>query len=85
MNVAGARDYFRSLQARIVGELEALDGQPFRSDEWTRPEGGGGVARVIEEGNVFERGGVNYSHVSGASLPPSATAARPELANRTWE
>jgi coproporphyrinogen III oxidase len=85
MNVTGPRDYFRSLQARIVGELEALDGQPFRRDEWTRPEGGGGIARVIEEGNVFERGGVNYSHVSGARLPPSATAARPELANRAWE
>jgi len=85
MNVTGPRDYFRSLQARIVAELEALDGQPFRRDEWTRPEGGGGIARVMEEGNLFERGGVNFSHVSGARLPPSATAARPELANRAWE
>jgi len=85
MNVSGPRDYFRALQSRIVAELEALDGQPFRRDEWTRPEGGGGIARVIEEGNLFERGGVNFSHVSGARLPPSATAARPELANRAWE
>jgi coproporphyrinogen III oxidase len=85
MNVTGPRDYFRALQSRIVGELEALDGQPFRRDEWTRPEGGGGSARVIEEGNVFERAGVNYSHVTGDRLPPSATAARPELAHRAWE
>ena len=85
MNITGPRDYFQGLQARIVGELEALDGQSFRRDEWTRPEGGGGIARVIEGGNVFERGGVNYSHVAGAKLPPSATAARPDLADRAWE
>src|SRR5262245_10057483 len=85
MNVGAPRDYFRGLQARIVGELEALDGQTFRHDEWTRPEGGGGIARVIEDGNVFERGGVNFSHVAGTRLPPSATAARPELADRAWE
>jgi len=85
MNISEPRDYFKGLQARIVGDLEALDGQPFRRDEWTRPEGGGGIARVIEDGNVFERGGVNFSHVRGAELPTSATAARPELANRAWE
>jgi coproporphyrinogen III oxidase len=85
MNIGAPRDYFKGLQARIVGELEALDGQPFRRDEWSRPEGGGGIARVIEEGNVFERGGVNFSHVAGPSLPASATAARPDLANRAWE
>ena len=85
MIVAGPRDYFRSLQAQIVGEIEMLDGQPFRSDEWTRPEGGGGIARVIEEGALFERGGVNFSDVRGAALPPSATAARPDLAHRAWE
>ena len=82
---SGPRDYFRALQSRIVAGLEAVDGQPFRRDEWTRPEGGGGIARVIEEGNVFERGGVNYSHVTGERLPPSATAARPDIADRAWE
>jgi len=85
MNIREPRDYFEGLQARIVGELEALDGQPFRCDEWSRPEGGGGIARVLEDGNVFERGGVNFSHVAGGKLPASATAARPELANRAWE
>ena len=77
--------YFTGLQARIVAELEAFDGQPFRTDRWQRPEGGGGVSRLIEQGYFFERGGVNFSHVTGNKLPPSATAHRPELAGRTWE
>jgi len=78
-------EYLQELQARIVGALEALDGQPFATDSWQRPEGGGGVTRVIEEGNLFERGGVNLSHVRGSKLPPSATASRPQLAGRPWE
>ena len=73
------------LQDRIVGKLAAIDGRPFRADSWQRPEGGGGVSRVIEDGGVFERGGVNFSHVAGRTLPPSATAARPELAGRAWD
>jgi len=73
------------LQERIAATLAAIDGQPFRADTWQRPEGGGGVSRVIEEGGVFERGGVNFSHVTGKTLPPSATAARPELAGRAWD
>jgi coproporphyrinogen III oxidase len=77
--------YFSELQARIVGALEKLDGKPFANDSWKRPEGGGGVTRVIEEGNLFERGGVNLSHVRGNSLPPSATVSRPQLAGRPWE
>jgi len=85
MDVTGPRDYFRTLQSRIVDALEAVDGCAFRRDEWARPEGGGGIARVIEDGGVFERGGVNYSHVTGDRLPPSATAARPDLADRSWE
>lgn len=47
--------------------------------------GGGGISRLIEEGNVLERGGVNFSHVLGERLPPSASAHRPELAGRHWE
>ena len=73
------------LQARIVQALEEVDGKPFLRDAWERPEGGGGISRLIEEGNVIERGGVNFSHVTGANLPPSAMAARPELAGRAWE
>jgi coproporphyrinogen III oxidase len=85
MNVTGPRAYFLGLQSRIVDALEAIDGQPFRRDEWARPEGGGGISRLIEEGSVFERGGVNFSHVHGDRLPPSATASRPDIADRAWE
>jgi coproporphyrinogen III oxidase len=108
MDVAAPRAYFVDLQERIVAALEAIDGTPFRRDEWTRAEseasadanasaasvkprsgggrtGGGGISRVIEEGSVLERGGVNFSHVSGQRLPPSATATRPELAGRSFD
>ena len=85
MDVGAPRDYFIGLQSSIVLRLEAIDGMPFRRDEWTRTEGGGGIARVIEEGNVLERGGVNFSHVKGERLPPAATAARPGIAGRAWE
>lgn len=77
--------YFRGLQARIVEALSSLDGQPFRTDRWTRPAGGGGVSCLIEEGNLIERGGANFSHVMGDRLPPSASAHRSELAGRPYE
>ena len=73
------------LQSRIVAGLEEVDGKPFLRDSWERPEGGGGISRLIEEGNVLERGGVNFSHVHGDSLPPSASAHRPELAGRGFQ
>ncbi|MDO8177806.1 MAG: oxygen-dependent coproporphyrinogen oxidase [Undibacterium sp.] len=82
---ASVKNYLLDLQSRIVAAMEAVDGKPFLTDSWQRPEGGGGISRVIEEGNVFERGGVNFSHVMGNSLPPSAAASRPELAGRKWE
>jgi len=85
VDLAAVRQYLTGLQERIANALAAIDGQPFRADTWQRPEGGGGVSRVIEEGGVFERGGVNFSHVTGKTLPPSATAARPELAGRAWD
>jgi coproporphyrinogen III oxidase len=86
MNAAEqAREFFTGLQAQIVQRLEEVDGARFRRDEWERPEGGGGLSCVMEEGNVLERGGVNYSHVFGGGLPASATAARPELSGRSFE
>jgi len=85
MDSGAVRDYFTNLQERIVAALEAFDGQPFRRDAWTRPAGGGGVAMLLEDGGFFERAGVNFSHVMGEALPPSATAHRPELAGRRWE
>lgn len=79
------KEFFTQLQTRIVGELQHLDGKFFRRDAWQRPEGGGGLTCVIEDGNVFERGGVNFSHVAGDKLPPTAAANRPEAAGRKWE
>ncbi|MDX9699752.1 MAG: oxygen-dependent coproporphyrinogen oxidase [Rhodocyclaceae bacterium] len=79
------KDYLLALQARIVDQLEAFDGESFHTDSWTRPAGGGGITRVIEEGRFFERGGVNFSHVRGDRMPASATAHRPELAGRRFE
>ncbi len=85
MDVSAVRAYLAGLQERIVARLEAIDGGPFLRDAWDRPEGGGGVSRLIEDGAVLERGGVNFSDVRGASLPPSATAHRPDLAGRAWQ
>jgi coproporphyrinogen III oxidase len=78
-------EFLAGLQDAIVAALEQLDGGRFRRDAWTRAEGGGGVTRVIEGGEVFERGGVNLSRVRGERLPPSASAARPQLAGRAYE
>ena len=79
------RTWLLSLQERIVSAAEAVDGGQFIRDSWERPEGGGGISRLIEEGNVLERGGVGFSHVKGSNLPPSAAANRPEVAGHPWE
>jgi coproporphyrinogen III oxidase len=85
VNIPAVHAYLRSLQQRIVSALEQIEGDSFRTDEWTREEGGGGISRLIEGGQVFERAGVLFSHVKGKTLPPSATAHRPEVAGRPWE
>ncbi|MDP2132527.1 MAG: oxygen-dependent coproporphyrinogen oxidase [Sulfuritalea sp.] len=85
MNIDSIRDYFTGLQDRIVGEFEAVEGAAFLRDAWDRPQGGGGISRLIEDGALFERGGVNFSHVKGEQMPATATAHRPELAGRRWE
>ncbi len=78
--------YLLDLQQRIAAELEQADGQArFREDAWERPQGGGGRSRVLTEGALFEQAGINFSHVSGTALPPSATAQRPELAGRAYQ
>ena len=84
MKAAAVYDYFGDLQQRIVSALESVD-SPFRKDSWTRPEGGGGTSCIIEEGKIFERGGVNLSRVQGRSLPASASAQRPQLAGRAYD
>jgi coproporphyrinogen III oxidase len=86
MQIEQVKTYLLQLQDNICGELAAEDGgKGFITDEWQRPEGGGGRSRVLAEGEVFEKAGVNFSHVMGASLPPSASASRPELAGRSYQ
>jgi len=80
------KSYLLDLQNRICDALEAADGDGvFRRDEWQRPAGGGGLSRVLEDGAVLERAGVNFSHVYGSQLPPSASRQRPHLAGKPFE
>lgn len=80
------KQYLLALQDRICAGLEAEDGGArFIEDSWERPQGGGGRSRVLTEGAVIEKGGVNFSQVFGDQMPASATAHRPELAGRSFE
>ncbi|WP_322521728.1 oxygen-dependent coproporphyrinogen oxidase [Guyparkeria halophila] len=84
------RDYLIDLQDRIVAGLESQeDGTRFLHDDWKRPPGdhlnGEGRGRILEDGGTFERAGINFSHVTGNKLPPSATAHRPDLAGGSFE
>ena len=85
MNPQLVYEYLQGLQNRIVEALQMVDGKHFLHDSWQRPEGGGGTSCMLEEGNVFERAGVGFSHVKGNKLPPAATMAHPEAAGRSWE
>jgi len=78
-------EYLQGLQSRIVEAIELIDGKNFLHDSWQRPEGGGGTSCMLEEGNIFERAGIGFSHVRGNKLPPAATAAHPDAAGRSWE
>ncbi len=86
VEINAVKNYLLTLQQAICSELAAEDGgAEFISDSWQRPEGGGGTSRVLANGKVFEKAGVNFSHVMGASMPASATAHRPELAGRSFQ
>ncbi|HXU80445.1 MAG TPA: oxygen-dependent coproporphyrinogen oxidase [Polyangia bacterium] len=83
MLIERAAEYFRDLQDRIVAGLERIDGSRFREDRWDRPGGGGGRTRVLVDGGVFEKAGVNFSDVHGefgkemaGALPGSGTSFR---------
>ena len=79
------RDYLTGLQERLCAALQDVDGDArFAQDDWSRAEGGGGRTRVLRDGTVFEQAGIGFSDVSGTTLPPSASAARPELAGASW-
>jgi len=84
--IEAVKDYLTNLQDHLCDAFERCDGlKRFREENWDRPEGGGGRTRVLENGAVFEKGGVNFSHVHGDSLPPAASARRPELAGRSFQ
>ena len=85
MDVSAVETYLTTLQSRICGRLEVIDqSADFATESWDRPEGGGGISRVLADGDVIEKGGVNFSHVVGSSMPASATQHRPELAGRSF-
>lgn len=80
------KEFLLQLQSNICSSVEAIDPTAdFQTDRWDREQGGSGISRVISEGEVFEKGGVNFSHVFGDAMPASATATRPELAGRAWQ
>ena len=80
------KDFLLELQSSICDGLEALDPSAnAQTDGWDREKGGSGISRVISNGEIFEKGGVNFSHVFGDAMPASATATRPELAGRAWQ
>lgn len=74
-----AEAYFRDLQDRICAAIEAIDGEArFREDRWEREGGGGGITRILQDGAVFEKGGVNTSEVFGSLLPAMRDQLRGE-------
>ncbi|MFK8075984.1 MAG: oxygen-dependent coproporphyrinogen oxidase [Granulosicoccus sp.] len=78
--------FLRQFHDSFCKQLEVLDGKAeFIDDEWVREEGGGGLTRILTDGALFEKAGVAFSKVQGTTLPPSASAHRPELAGRAWE
>jgi len=79
------KDYLLGLQDGICSALRAEDSVAWREDNWTRDQGGGGRSRVAADGTDFEKVGVNFSHVYGDQLPPTASQSRPELAGRSWQ
>ena len=89
IDTIAVRQYLLALQGSIVSTMQAEDGKAFISDGWTRPAGGklegDGLSQLVEEGNLLERGGCNFSHVKGRTLPPSATQHRPDLAGAPFE
>ena len=86
MDLPAVEQYLKGLQRSICDELSAIDGAAsFELESWDRPEGGGGISRVLGEGDVFEKGGVNFSYVEGGKMPGSATQHRPELAGRSFK
>ncbi len=89
IDTQAVKHYLLDLQDRITSATSEVDGKPFITDAWEKPKDsklqGSGRTCILENGNVLEKGGVGFSHVSGQQLPPAATQNRPEIAGRTFE
>ena len=89
INSTSLQKFFVSLQNSICSEINKQEKKEFEIDDWNKSSShqlkGSGRTRIIENGSLFERGGVNFSHVFGQNLPPSATKIRPELEGRPFE
>ncbi|MBX2837487.1 MAG: oxygen-dependent coproporphyrinogen oxidase [Gammaproteobacteria bacterium] len=86
INSQAVKQFLTQFHSDLCAQLSQLDGKAdFGNDTWTRAEGGGGNTRTLADGDLFEKGGVAFSHIHGDKLPPSASAARPELAGRKYQ
>ncbi len=80
------KPWLLSIQQQICVMLEAeAPGEHFHEDSWQHHAGGGGLTRVLQNGVILEKAGVNFSHVQGKSLPAAATARNPHLADKAFE
>ena len=86
-DIEAVKSYLIQLQETICNALAKADGkESFITDDWKRETGnGGGITRVLTNGEIFEQAGVNFSNVPGGQLPASATAHRPELVGRDFQ
>ena len=83
-NSQSVRDYFLALQNKITEKLQEQETVSFIEDKWKRDEGGGGQSRILENGDIFEKAGINFSDVQGKHLPASATNKRQNLENASF-
>jgi coproporphyrinogen III oxidase len=79
-------EFLKKLQSDCCDALQKFDPTtPFQEDRWEHRSGGGGITRVIENGRIFEKGGVNFSNIRGDSLPDSATASRSKISGKPFQ
>jgi len=83
--VVGVRNFLLELQNNIISMICSYDNSEFNKDNWSRDEGGGGITCVLQNGNVFDKVGVNFSDIFGDHLPSAATNLRPELQGRNFQ
>ena len=84
-HVLEVRSYLLTLQENIISMANNYDKQNFLRDEWSRKEGGGGFTCILENGEIFDKIGVNFSDILGDHLPKAATDLRPELQGKNYQ